>query len=328
MKKVLAAAVLAMLAPHARAQVTVKLGTMAPTGSAWHDILKEMGQRWEQASGGRVKVRVYPGGSQGNEGEMLRKLQIGQLQAAAISNVGLHDVVPEAQAMSIPMLFADEAEMECAFRRVSGAMQAAFERRGLVVVQWSRLGTAAFFCNAAFRTPAEMASAKMFAWDGDPGTVDAWRTAGFRPVVLSSTDLVPALQTGMIDCVGNVPAFMLAAHVYERARYMIDVPLGFALAAIVVRKDAWERIPADVRPRLLAVAQELGLRVDAEARRLSSDAVKAMTKQGLQVVTVAPEAWRRTVEKSWPVLRERVVTPEFFDEVKGARDACRASAMK
>ena len=50
------------------------------------------------------------------------------------------------------------------------------------------------------------ADAKVLAWEGDPKSVEAYRAAGLHPVVLSSTDIVPSLQTGMIDCVPNVPS--------------------------------------------------------------------------------------------------------------------------
>ena len=85
MKKLMLAALVAALAPSAHAQVTIKLATLAPAGSSWHEILKEMGQRWEAASGGQVKLKVYPGGAQGSEGDMVRKMGIGQLQAASIT---------------------------------------------------------------------------------------------------------------------------------------------------------------------------------------------------------------------------------------------------
>ncbi|MBK9516331.1 MAG: TRAP transporter substrate-binding protein DctP [Anaeromyxobacter sp.] len=107
------------------AAVTLKLATLAPSGSAWHDLLKALGQAWEAESGGEVKVRVYPGGAQGSEGEMVRKLGIGQLQAAALFSVGLHDVVREPQALSTPFLFQDEAELRCAMGRVVLALDAA-----------------------------------------------------------------------------------------------------------------------------------------------------------------------------------------------------------
>jgi TRAP-type C4-dicarboxylate transport system substrate-binding protein len=323
--KTLLAVALLSAALAARAEpVTVKLGTLAPVGSPWHEALKDMAARWEEASGGAVTLRIYAGGTQGDEGDMVRKLGIGQLQAAAISNVGLHDVVPEPQTFSTPLLFKNETEMECAFGRVKDRMDSALERRGLVALQWSRVGTASFFCNAPFRTPAEMAKAKIFAWAGDPGMVNAWRTAGFHPVVLSATDLVPALTTGMIDCVSNVPVYMLSSRTFEKARHMIDLPLGFLTSATVVRKDAWERIAPDVRERLASIARELGARIDAEGRRLEADAVAAMKKQGLDVVSVAPDAWRPAIEKSWEVIRGGVVPADFFDEVRRARNACRA----
>jgi TRAP-type C4-dicarboxylate transport system substrate-binding protein len=321
------AALLIALAPTGRADpVTIKLGTLAPAGSAWHDALKDMAQRWEQVSQGQVKLRVYAGGTQGSEGDMLRKLAIGQLQAAAVSNVGMHDVVREPQTFSVPLLFSDEVEMECAFQRVKGKLEAAFQERGMVVLQWSRLGSAAFFCNAPFRTPAEMASARIFAWEGDPGAVKAWRAAGFRPVVLSSTDLLPALTTGMIDCVSHVPLYMLTSRAFEKARFHLDLPLGFVLGATIVKRDAWERIPAEARPRLVAVAAEVAAKIDSEIRRLNADAVDAMRRQGLTSVAVAPEAWRPTLERSWAVLRGESLPAPFFDEVKEAREACRKQA--
>lgn len=306
--------------------VTIKLGTLAPAGSAWHEALKELAARWEEASGGQVKLRIYAGGAQGDEGDMVRKLRIGQLQAAAISNVGMHDVVREPQAFSTPLLFKDDAEMECAFGRVKDRVESAFLRRDVVVLQWSRIGTAAFFCNAPFQTVNDVARAKTFAWEGDPGMVKVWRTAGFHPVVLSATDLVPAFTTGMIDCVSNVPLYMLTSRAFDRARYMLDLPLGFVLGATIVRKDAWERIAPELRGRLLQISREVGEKVDAEIRHLNADAVDEMKRRGLAVVPVDREQWRPVLERSWTVIRGEVVPPDFFDEVRSARNMCRNGA--
>jgi TRAP-type C4-dicarboxylate transport system substrate-binding protein len=318
----LASLLVPVAAAHAE-PVTIKLATLAPAGSAWHEALKDMATRWEEASGGQVKLRVYPGGAQGDEGDTIRKLRIGQLQAAAISNVGMHDVVAEPLVFSTPLLFEDEAEMECTFGSVRERIESAFLLRDIVVLQWSRIGTAAFFCNAPFKTVNEVARAKTFAWEDDPGMVKVWRTAGFHPVVLSTTDLLPALSTGMIDCVSNVPLYMLTSRAFERARHMLDLPLGFVLGATIVRKDAWERIAPEVRGRLVQIAREVGEKVDAEIRRLNADAVDAMRRQGLALVPVDREQWRPVLEKSWAVIRGEVVPADFFDEVQSARKTCR-----
>lgn len=324
MKKLLLAALLAALAPAARGQTTtIKLGTLAPQGSTWHEILKQMGQRWEQASNGSVKLRIYAGGAQGSESDMVRKLGIGQLQAAAITNVGMHDVIPEPQAMSVPFLIADEKELDCTFEKVRPTLEAALEKRNLVALQWSRIGGIKLFCTEPRKTPDEMRDAKIWAWEGDPKSVEAFRAAGFRPVVLSATDIIPSLQTGMIDCIPSVPLYALTARQHERADNMMDVTWGYMMGATVVRKDAWEKIAPDTRTKLLAIARELGEKVDAEVRRLNDDAVGAMKKQGLTVVPVSASAWQSAMDKAYPIIRGGVVPAPFFDEVVKTRDACR-----
>jgi TRAP-type C4-dicarboxylate transport system substrate-binding protein len=326
----LLAALFTLLAagPASAQQVTVKLGTLAPQGSTWHKILLEMGEKWAQASNGSVKLRIYPGGAQGSEGDMVRKMGVGQLQAAAISNVGMHDIVKEPQAISAPGMIASSAELHAVVDKLGPRLDELLDARGYVALQWSEIGALKLFCAKPYRTPAEMSDAKMFAWDGDPASVEAWRAAGFRPVVLSSTDIVPSLQTGMINCVANVPLYVLTARLFERANNMIDVDWGYLLGATLIKKDTWEKIPADLRPKLLAIARELGQKVDAEVKRLNEEAVTAMKKQGLNVVAVDSAPWRASAEKAWPVIRGEVAPAPFFDLVVKTRDEVRKTAKK
>ncbi len=324
-KTLLAAALLALASPAlAQQQVQIKLGTLAPNGSTWHELLKEMAVRWGEASKDGVKLRIYAGGTQGNEGEMVRKMAVGQLQGAAVTTVGLHDIAAEPQALTVPLMFDSAAELQKALPILEPKLDVILEKKGYVPLTWGAIGAIKLFCTKPFKTPAEAAGAKIFAWEGDPGSVKAWKAAGFNPVVLSSTDVITSLQTGMIECIPNVPLYVLTARLFEKAPYMIDVNWGWLIGATVVRKDAWEKIPADLRPKLLAIARELGKKVDVEVARLNTEAVTAMEKQGLKVVKVDAAAWRVMAEKSWPVVRGEVVPAAFFDEVKALRDAQRA----
>jgi TRAP-type transport system periplasmic protein len=323
-KTLLAAALLAAATPAMGQQVQIKLGTLAPNGSTWHELLKELAEKWKQASNGTVVLRVYAGGTQGNEGEMIRKMAVGQLQGAAVTTVGLHDIAAEPQALTVPLMFESAAELHKALPILEPKLDAAVERKGYVPLTWGAIGAIKLFCTKPFKTPAEAANAKVFAWEGDPGSVKAWKAAGFNPVVLSSTDVITSLQTGMIECVPNVPLYVLTARLFEKAPYMIDVSWGWLVGATVIRKDAWEKIPADLRPKLMAIAKELGKKVDAEVAKLNAEAVAAMEKQGLKVIQVDGAAWKVSAEKAWPVVRGEVVPAAFFDEVKALRDAQRA----
>jgi len=322
------AAALSLAAPAGAQEVQIKLGTLAPVGSSWHELLKELAERWGQASGGKVKLRVYAGGTQGSEGEMIRKMAVGQLQGGAVTSVGLHDISPEPQGLATPLMFETPDEVQAALAKLEPKLDALLEKKGYVALTWGVIGAIKLFCTKAYRTPAEAEGAKIFVWEGDPGSVQAWKAAGFTPVVLSSTDVVTSLQTGMISCIPNIPLYVLTARLFEKAPYMIDVPWGWLVGSTVIRKDAWEKIPADLRPKLAEIARELGRKVDAEVARLNTDAVAAMRKQGLNVVEVDAGPWRKLAEQSWPVVRGKVVPEAFFDEVKAVRDANRAARKK
>src|SRR5205823_3287789 len=133
-------------------------------------------------------------------------------------------------------------------------------------------------------TLPEMQGAKMFCWEGDPASADAWRAGGFHPVVMSSTDIVPSLQTGLIDTVALAPLYAYSSRVFERAKYMLDLPWAVLTGATVVRKDDWEKVPADVRPKLIEISREYSKKIGLEVRRMDTEALDNMVKQGLVAV--------------------------------------------
>ena len=99
-------------APHPAAAETIKLATLAPAGSPWHDALLDMGEAWKDLSGGRVTLKIYAGGVAGDESDMVRKMRIGQLQAATLSAGGLPDIAPEFRALQLPMMFRSYEELD------------------------------------------------------------------------------------------------------------------------------------------------------------------------------------------------------------------------
>lgn len=313
----------------ARADVVIKLGTLAPNGSPWHTLLKEMGQKWEQASGGKVKLRVYPGGVLGNEGDMIKKMRIGQLQAAAVTTIGLHDISPDPQALDVPMMIESWATLDYVMDRMAPKLERDVEQKGYVVLGWSEVGFVRFFSTKKFASLAEMQGAKMFCWEGDPASADAWRAGGFHPVVMSSTDIVPSLQTGLIDTVALAPLYAYSSRVFERAKYMLDLPWAVLTGATVVRKDDWEKVPADIKPKLIEISREYSKKIGAEVRRMDTEALENMKKQGLVAVTPADvSAFQKAAQKTYDVIRNRVVPAETFEEVKKLVDEAHARSAK
>ena len=305
--------------------VKIKLGTLAPQGSTWHQLLQEMAGDFSKASGGKVELKIYAGGTQGNEGEMIRKMSIGQLHAAAITAVGLHEITPEPQAEDVPFLIDSYEEYDYVHGKIRGELEEAIAKKGYQVLQWGEVGFVYLYSTEPYRTPADFAKGKVFTWNGDPGAEEAWKAAGFKPVVLSSTDLIPSLSSKMINIVAEAPLYAYTTHIFEKAGHQLDQHWGFLSGATVVRKDTWEKIPADLRPKLLAIAEEYGHKTRDDVRKQNDDAIVQMKKRGLVVESPGDvESWNKMADKAQAIIRGKVVPAGIYDKIKALRDEYRA----
>jgi TRAP-type C4-dicarboxylate transport system substrate-binding protein len=311
------------------APVRIKLGTLAPQGSTWHLLLQEMAQKFAEESAGQVELKIYAGGTQGSEGEMIRKISIGQLQAASITAVGMREITPEPQAEDVPFLIDSYEEYDYVHERIRPKLDDALAKKGYLPIHWGEVGFVYFFSKEPYRSPADFAKGKVFTWNGDPAAEAAWKKAGFRPVVLSATDLIPALSSGMVDIVSQPPLYAFTTHIFDKAPNMLDLHWGFLTGATVVKKEVWERIPADVRTKLAAIAEEYGTRTRKDVRKQNEDAIVQMKKRGLRVNAPANvEEWRKVADQANEVVRGRVVPAEIYDEVVKLRDEYRAQRKR
>ena len=308
--------------------VVIKMGTLAPEGSSWHQILKTMGESWAQSPGGGVALRIYPGGVLGDEPDLVRKMRVGQIQAAALTAVGLADIDPGVAALQIPMMFDSYAELDKVRERLRPALEKRMQERGFVVLNWGDAGWVMFFAKAPFVRPDDLKKMKLFVWAGDNHAVDLWTAAGFSPVPLASTDILPGLQTGLINAFDTTPLLAASSQWFGLAPHMLDLKWAALVGATVITKKAWESAPAASHDAMLKAAIEAGDRLKAEIRTANDKAIEAMKKRGLIVQSLKPEdlaAWRKAAEGVYPKIRGTIVPADMFDEVRRLRDEIRSS---
>ena len=321
-------AILMIIASPAAAQrVVVKIGTFASEGTPWYDVLQQMGQEWERLSEGRVKLRIFGGGVMGDELEMVTKVRIGQLQAVAVSSVGIHHIEPAVSCLQIPMMFDSYDELDYVRDRVAPRLEKMLRDRGFVVLNWGDVGWVHFFTKRPASTPDDIRAMKLWISAGDAKALELYRAAGMRPVPLALTDILPGLQTGLIDAFDVPPLLALVNQWFGLAKNMVDVKWAPLIGATIVSKSAWARVPEELRPKLMEAAREGGRRFLGDIRKMSDDAVTAMTKRGLNVTRLDDATlaiWRREAEAVYPKIRGNTVPADLFDEVRRLRDEFRA----
>jgi TRAP-type C4-dicarboxylate transport system substrate-binding protein len=156
--------------------------------------------------------------------------------------------------------------------------------------------------------------------------VEVWRSAGFNPVPLPSTEIATALQTGLVNALASPPQVAVISQYFNHAKNMTDLRWQLLLGATLITKAAWEKIPADVRPALLDATREAGARLQGEIKASEQKDVEAMRKRGLNVVPVTAAQrvqWQKLTESIYPKVRGPIVPAEAFDEAMRYRDEFR-----
>jgi TRAP-type C4-dicarboxylate transport system substrate-binding protein len=300
-------------------KVTIKLGTLAPEGSPWFNAVKRMGERWSQASNGEVVLKVFPGGVAGDESDMLRKMRIGQLHAATVTNIGLARITRASLALQVPMMLESYEELDHVRAALRPKIEAELAAGGFVALNWSDAGWVHFFSKQPASGPDAIRKMKMLTWSGDAEAEKAWKAAGFGVVPLSATDVLSSLQTGIIDAFAAAPIFALSSQWFGLAKHMVRVNWAPLNGATVIDRKEWEKIDPALRTKLMQIAVEEGERTKAEVRKLGDDAVKAMRDRGLKVTEPSPAdvaAWRKAAESAYPVIRGEAVPAAFFDDAQ------------
>lgn len=303
---------------HAADNVRIKLATLAPTGSTYHKSLLTMREAWKKASGGTVELMIYPDGKLGGEADTVGLMKGNSLQASLLTTIGLAEIEKAVTGLqSIPMGFHDLAEVDYVGEKLHGMLEERLAAKGFMVLFWTDTGWVRFFGKKSFTTPEDLKKMKLFVWAGNADQVDIYRTAGLNPVPLETADILPGLQTGLIEATPAPPVFALATQLYSRAPYMLELNWGPLVGACVVRKQTWEKIPESIRTELLKSAVAAGLEIKASARKESVDSVAAMETRGLKVTKVTPEveaAWRTAAEAAYPKIRGTIVPEDIFDK--------------
>ncbi|MCD6050855.1 MAG: dicarboxylate transporter-DctP subunit, partial [Verrucomicrobia bacterium] len=271
-------------------KVNVRLATLVPKGTSFHTSLQEMGDQWQKASGGNVKVTIFTDGKQGGEAEMVSRMRAGQLNAALLSAPGLSQIEESIRGLQLmPMMFASLEEFDYVRDQMRAGLEKKFLNKGFVVLYWGDAGWVHFFSKYPAQKPDDYKKGKMFVWSGDTDSIGVMKAVGINAVPLEQTDILLSLQTGLIDSVPSVPFFALAGQFDKPAPHMLQVNWVPLLGATVITKKAWDDIPANVQVQLKKSAEEAGVKIKKRSREEALESIAAMEKRGLKVTKMTPE---------------------------------------
>lgn len=308
--------------PAAAKKTTIKLATLVPDGSVWDKAFRKMGEEWKRRTDGRVRLRIFPNGVSGDEPDMVRKMGIGWLDAAALSVTGLAGIDPAFKLFEIPMFFRSEEEALFVLDDLAPTLRQRLADEGFVLLHWGHVGWIHLFTTKPVRAPDDLRRLKQFVWAGDSQAARWWKGNGFQPVPLAATDIPMGLETGLIEAVPAPPLSALAYQWFRSTPYMMDLGAVPYLGGTVITRKAWDRLSEEDRKSILEVCAETEAALAVAVPKQEREAIAEMSKRGLTVVEPAGAGapWQALADRfAQQMQADEVVPKEIFERAQRLR---------
>ncbi len=300
--------------------ITVKVASSAPENSPWGEALNRIASAWSRISNGEVTMQVFHNSIAGEEDDVVRKMRVGQIDAGIFTTVGLSEIAPEIKTISTPFLIRSEDEFDYVFTQLQDDFAQALERRRFVVLGWSKGGFVRFFSDVPVSSPEDLMEITMAAGGSDTELLRAFRVMGFKITPVGITEVLTALNSGMINAFYASPISAAAFQWFSQAPNMLDLRIAPFIGGFVATDRAWRRIPDDIKPRLVEAVEETVASLDQEVIELEEEAIETMKSFGLNVVEPSRsdrQAWFDILEENTDELVGDVFPAEQYNMIVG-----------
>jgi TRAP-type C4-dicarboxylate transport system substrate-binding protein len=310
----------------AQADVKIKIATLAPKGSSWAKQLEGWGADVEKKTNGRVTFQWFETGEQGDERDVVRKMKLGQVDGSAITAVGLGLIKPDVRVLELPFLFRTDAELDYVRDKMSGEFAKQFDDAGYVLIAWGDVGWTHLFSNTELKSRKDLQNTKMWAWTDDPIVRAYFKQLGVNGVPLGVPDVQTALQTGTINACYGSPLAMVALKWYTSVKYGTDKPITYAIGALVIRKEVFNKLSSDDQKAMTEVGKGLDKALREQVRKDNGRAKIAMERSGVKFVPAPAEMmadFEKEAEAVAEALAGNVFGRDLLQRVRKFRDEAR-----
>lgn len=295
----------------------LRIATLAPVGSTWHKAFTQVARQVRKETEGAIEIKVYAGGTMGDEPAMIRKMRTGQLDGAAVTNVGLGAIDKQVLMLQLPLLFKSYAELDRVRDAMSDKFEALIEKEGFILDgNWGDVGFAYLFSQTPVRRPSDVEKTKMWVWGSDPMTKQIVDKTGVNPVHLDLPDVLAALQTGLVDAYLNSPYGAIALQWYTKSSYVTDLKLAMMVGGSVINASSWDALADEDQQTIRRIVTAANIKLRKRVRRANAKAKAALVDRGITVVKPEDFAqWQRIGKDVRDALTGSVFDEELVAEM-------------
>jgi TRAP-type C4-dicarboxylate transport system substrate-binding protein len=299
---------------------TIRMGTLAPAKSSWMRVLNRAATEINKKTNGSVTLKIFPGGSQGDEKVTVEKMRTGQLQAAAVTAVGLAEIAPEILVLQAPQLIKDYKTLD----KVRGALKSRFEAtmsaKGFRLLGWGDVGLYYFYSTEQIREPNDLKKGKVWSWKDDPTAVGLAKAAGIRSRQSDLPSVLASLSTKRVNTFFTSPLACLQLQWCNHVTYRTFHPISIGIAAMVISEKTFQGLTESEQVVVSTVMKKWTKALIHKIRKDNVLAAKILRdKKGIVDVEVddaAKAKWNALGKKVQDALSPAMYSKELLQKVR------------
>ena len=283
-----------ILTVHAEEPIVIKFSHVVTADTPKGKAAEHFKKLAEEYTKGKVKIEVYPNSQLYKDKEELEALQIGAVQmlAPSLAKFG-HLGVREFEIFDLPYIFDDYKALHNVTQgKIGKELLKKLEAKGILGLAFWDNGFKQMSANKPLRNPEDFKGLKMRIQSSK--IVDLqMRSLSANPQVMAFSDVYQALQTGAVDGTENPVSNFYTQNMHEVQQFLTLSNHGYLGYAVIVNKNFWKGLPADIRTALEKAMDESTHLANDIAKKENDDAlaqVKASGKTEIIVLSVEEKA--------------------------------------
>ncbi len=323
MKKTILCLVM-LVAFSTQAATTLKVGSLVPRESPWGQVLRVWAKAVKEKTKGEVELEFFWNATQGDEPAQMSKLKTGQLDGAVVSAVGLGIVHNDVNALQMPGVFNDWAQLDKARELLRPRFEKAFVAAGFELVGWGDVGLDRLMSKGyAVTGPESVKGKRPWVWKEDPNLPPVFQViGGITTVPTSVPEAMPELSTGNVSLMSVSPLAAEQLQWSSRLDHLNLMVVAPNIGGIVFSKAKLDALKPEQRQVILDTGKVVG---KALTDRIRAEDVAALERAKKKMTVNEPTpAERAAWSKVFAEARARMAKGTYSaDVVKQIEDSVR-----
>ncbi len=305
--------------------LTLRIAANVPANSPWDLGLKRLAAEFDSVSAGRVKIAFPQSAHVATESDIIQKMRLG-LDGALLSSYGLAELYPDSLALSLPGFIRNDAEFDSVLEAVEPLFKSKLGDR-YVLLGVSKGGWVRYFSKSPIVYPSDLANLRISIDLGNENVIRLLQSLGARTREGTMSDFLLQVNSNTVDATLESPIYIasLWSQLRRKLAYMSSFKVAPFIGALVFNKSSWDKVPAELQPKLEQVVRDMAIQIGLESEKLETQAIASL--DGIKSPPETADAgakWAQAVAER----RNGLIARMFSADILDAMDVALAKARK